>query len=263
MLYLFNLIDLINTINVKIDAMILNDKSAPENLSVFLRYLVAMDKSQAEQLPALAELSGQLGISIASLREQLEVGRALGLVEVRPRTGVRRLPYSFRQTLRQSLAYALAVEPESFQHFSDLRNHIETAYWEQAARKLLPEDLIMLQNLIDRAETKLHGHPIQIPHNEHRELHLTIYRQLGNPFVTGVLEAYWEMYEEIGLNVYTDYDYLERVWQYHQSIVDAICEGDFHKGYHLLVDHMHLLSERPASVPVSRPASLQNESTKE
>jgi DNA-binding FadR family transcriptional regulator len=243
--------------------MILNDKAAPENLSVFLKYLVAMNKGQAEQLPALAELSAQLGISIASLREQLEVGRALGLVEVRPRTGVRRLPYSFRQTLRQSLAYALAIEPENFQYFSDLRNHIETAYWEQAARKLLPEDLVVLQNLIDRAETKLHGHPIQIPHLEHRELHLTIYRQLGNPFVTGVLEEYWEMYEAVGLDVYTDYNYLERVWQYHQQIVDAICEGDFQEGYHLLVEHMQLLSERPERVSVGLPESFKKESSKE
>ena len=243
--------------------MILKDKAAPENLSVFLKYLVTMDRRQAEQLPALAELSEQLGVGIASLREQLEVARALGLVEVRPRTGIRRLPYSFRQTLRQSLAYALAIEPENFQYFSDLRNHIETAYWEQAARKLLSEDLITLQDLIDRAETKLHGHPIQIPHFEHRELHLSIYRRLENPFVTGVLEAYWEMYEAVGLDVYTDYDYLERVWQYHQQIVDAICEGDFHKGYNLLVEHMHLLSERPEPVPISQPGSFKRESTKE
>ena len=237
--------------------MISKDKADPENLSDFLKFLVAMDRRQVEQLPALADIGAQLRISVASLREQLQVARALGLVEVHPRTGIRRLPYSFHQTIGQSLAYALAIEPENFQYFSDLRNHIEASYWEQAAGKLLPEDLISLQGLVDQAETKLHGHPIQIPHIEHRQLHLSIYRRLENPFVIGVLEAYWEMYETIGLDVYTDYDYLERVWQYHQLMVDAICEGDFQKGHHLLVEHMHLLSERPKPVPISQPETTR------
>ena len=46
-------------------------------------------------LPSLSEISKELGISIASLREQLEVAKAIGLVEVKPRTGIRRLPFSF------------------------------------------------------------------------------------------------------------------------------------------------------------------------
>jgi DNA-binding FadR family transcriptional regulator len=37
-------------------------------------------------------MSKELGVSVALLREQLEVAKAIGLVEVRPRTGIRRLP---------------------------------------------------------------------------------------------------------------------------------------------------------------------------
>ena len=53
------------------------------------------------------------------------------------------------------------------------------------------------------------------------------------------------MYEAVGLNVYADYDYLERVWQYHKEMVDAIYEADYSRGYQLLVEHMNLLTQRP------------------
>ncbi len=70
---------------------------------------------------------------------------------------------------------------------------------------------------------------MQIPHEEHKQLHLTIFGRLENPFVSGILEAYWEAYESIGLNVFTDYAYLREVWGYHQRMVDSICSGDLEK----------------------------------
>jgi DNA-binding FadR family transcriptional regulator len=230
----------------------LHDKMQSEMLSGFMKYLASMNSkdNNGDRLPALAELSQQLGISIASLREQLEVARALGLVEVKPKTGIRRLPYTFRPAVKQSLSYALTVSSEYFKSYSDLRNHIETAYWYQAVGLLNQEDYQVLRELVARAQQKLRGRPVQIPHFEHRELHLSIYRHLENPFVSGILEAYWELYEAVGLDVYTDYSYLEKVWQYHDRMVEAICAGDFTSGYHALTEHMDLLYQR--SRPVSR-----------
>ncbi|PIV26855.1 MAG: hypothetical protein COS37_04280, partial [Anaerolineae bacterium CG03_land_8_20_14_0_80_58_20] len=188
-------------------------------LSEFLQYLASHE--QAEQsLPALTALSQELGVSVASLREQLEVARALGLVEVRPRTGIRRQPYSFSPAVRQSLQYALALDKNNFIAFADLRRHVETAYWHEAVQVLTPEDHNALKVLVARAWEKLRGAPIEIPHLEHRELHLTIYHRLNNPFVSGLLQAYWDAYETVGLNVFTDYHYLTEVWTYHQKMVD-------------------------------------------
>ena len=99
------------------------------DISEFLRYL-ASHKEAEVGLPALSELSRELGISVATLREQLEVARALGLVEVKPRTGMRRRPYEFASTVRHSLGYALILNDGHFQKYSELRNHIESAYWD-------------------------------------------------------------------------------------------------------------------------------------
>lgn len=213
-------------------------------LSEFLRYLIANASKDDGRIPPLTVLSQELGISVASLREQLEVARAFGLVEAKPRTGIRKLPYSFRPAVQQSLTYAVALDPNSFQLYSELRNRIEAAYWYEAVCLLTPEDHERLRQLIRRAWERLGEKPPQIPHEEHRELHLTIYRRLNNPFVLGLLETYWTLYEIVGLNVYADYDYLQRVWQFHEKMVEAICTGQYEVGYRVFMDHVNLVSKR-------------------
>jgi DNA-binding FadR family transcriptional regulator len=213
---------------------------APQK-SDFIHYLLA---SSPARLPALAEMSGTLGVSVARLREQMEVARALGFVEVRPRTGIRRLPYSFLPAVRQSLLYAVELDPENFAVYSDLRNHVEAAYYDQAVRLLQPADLDELQSLMKQAWDRLTPPNIQIPHAEHRLLHMKIFSRLDNPFVLGLLEAYWEAYEACGLSQYTDYEYLNQVWEYHQKIVDSISTGDYGAGYQALVEHKDLLLHR-------------------
>jgi len=218
-------------------------------LSEFLQYL-AKQSTDGDTLPSLKNLSKELGVSIATLREQLEVARALGVVEVRPKTGIRRLPYQFTPVVLKSVAYAAAVDPAYFfQGFSDLRTHIEAAYFIEAVKLLTDEDFVHLRALVDQALCKLDGHPIQLPHDEHRQLHLSIYRHIDNPFVSGVLEAYWASYEALGLNVYTDFSYLTTVWQYHQRMVDAICAREAETAFRIFMDHTELLLQRP---PVPR-----------
>ena len=58
-------------------------------LSEFLVYLAEKVSNGEEQLPSLSSLSKELNISVATLREQLEVARVFGLVEVRPKTGIK------------------------------------------------------------------------------------------------------------------------------------------------------------------------------
>jgi DNA-binding FadR family transcriptional regulator len=222
----------------------LRERISPD-ISEFLRYLATHEEVD-DGLPSLKNLSVELKVSLASLREQLEVARALGLVEVRPRLGTRRRTYSFTPAIRQSLGYALALSDGHFHKYSELRNHVESAFWYEAVEKLTEDDKRELQSLVARAWEKLRHPQIQVPHEEHRNLHLLIYRRLENPFVTGILEAYWEAYEAVGLNVFAGgYDYLQEVWRYHQKMVEAICIGDYKAGYEALTAHTDLLYQRP------------------
>lgn len=212
--------------------------------SDFLRYLFENGCKPGDRLPSLAELSETMGVSVGKLREQLEVARMLGLVAASPRRGIIRTEYDFLPAVRLSLLAALATERSHFDAFSSLRSHLELAYWDEAVALLQPEDHAHLRDLMVRAWDKLNHPRIQIPYQEHRELHLAIFRRLNNPFVLGLLEAYWDGYEAVELNTYADYGYLRSVWEYHGRIVEAIVAGDCALGKRLLREHMQLLTSR-------------------
>jgi len=208
--------------------------------SDLMQHIVETKLQPGDRLSKLDELSDTLGISTGKLREQLEVARSLGLVEVKPKVGIRLAEFDFLPAVRFSLLYALSIEPALFEDFSRLRDNIEFGFFREGVALLTPEDHATLKTLIAQAWAKLNGQPIHIPHREHRELHMTFYHRLNNPFVLGLLEAYWEAYEAVGYTMLSEYDYLCRVWTYHENIINAIIENDIDLAYKLLVEHTQL-----------------------
>lgn len=222
-------------------------KTAPnleKFLSKFLYYLSSQYKQGTESILKITELSNTLGVSPSVVREQLEVAKSLGLVEVKPRTGIKLLPYSFKPAIVESIAYAINININYFEALSNLRNHIESCYWHEAVNNLTIEDIVQLRALVDSAISKLTSDPITIPQTEHREFHLKIFQRINNIFVTGILEAYWDMYDAVGLTYYLDRTYLTRVWNFHKEMVVAIEKGDAMGGYQALIKHMNLLNTR-------------------
>jgi len=209
--------------------------------SKFISYLLQNSSTDKEKLPAIKDLSAELGISISTLREQLEVAKALGLVDVRPRLGIRPLPFSFRPAVDASLSFAIQHDRAYFDAFVDLRRHLEYAYFSQAVDLLEEVDHQELLRLVDSAWKKLRGRPVRIPHLEHRQLHLTFFKRINNIFITGLLEAYWDAYEAVGLNVYTDLEYLEQVWTYHEQLVETAIIKDKSRGLKILREHFELM----------------------
>lgn len=206
-----------------------------------LDYLIEQNTRAGDRVPALGDLSNELCISVSKLREQLEVARCLGLVTVRPRTGIHRQPFDFMPAVRLSLFFALANDLRHFDTYSELRRHVEKAFWHEAVASLTDDDKQHLRDLVNLAWEKLKGNPIRIPHAEHRQFHLAIFSRIDNTFVRGILEAYWEAYEAVQLNTYADYAYLNEVWSYHEQIADAIIAGDVEASLHAFEEHTRLL----------------------
>ena len=101
-----------------------------------------------------------------------------------------------------------------------------------------------LRSLIDQARASLQA--IRIPYDEHRDLHMAIFSRLENPFVTGLLEAYWAAYAASEITRYMSYQYWLEVWDYHDAIVTALENGLFDHGRELLIEHFNLLKTTPA-----------------
>jgi DNA-binding FadR family transcriptional regulator len=215
--------------------------------SDLLNYIVQHGFQPGDRLPTISELedADKLGISVSKVREQLEVARALGLVEVRSKTGTRLKEYSFTPAVRLSLFFALATDVRYFETFSALRSHLEIAFWHEACALLTEDDKQEIRGYLEAARAKLNAPRIRIPTEEHRNFHLTIFKHLDNPFVLGLLEAYWDAYEAVELNRYADYSYHQQVWDYHERILDAICAGDFDAAQKAFMEHTQLLHHQP------------------
>jgi DNA-binding FadR family transcriptional regulator len=216
--------------------------------SEFLNYLLDGEVAPGERLPTLAEISDEIGISVGKLREQLEVARAMGLVSVRPRIGTLRESFDFLPSVRNSALFALGSGEATFDQISELRRAIEAGLWSSAVVLLDKHDHERLRQIVSQAWQKLRGDPIHIPNREHRQLHLTIFSRLENPFVKGMLQAYWEIYEASELTRWASYQYWLDVWTYHERIVEAICVGEFDLGRRLLVEHFQLLPRLSTSL---------------
>jgi DNA-binding FadR family transcriptional regulator len=227
------------------------NQSAPNNyqLSELLRYLISFPEGTEQRIPPLAEISKELGISVASLREQLEVARLLGIVEIKTKAGIKKIRYSLKPALMASLTYGVESNTQLFSHISNLRKHIESAYFLEATQLLSTSDKEELSGLVKKAQDKIRRIPGQLPNLEHRAFHLIIYRRLGNPFVNDILEVYWDLYRNTGLEIYPDMTYIDRVWQYHLRITDAIKQGNYTQGLQILLEHMDLISQRERPAP--------------
>ncbi len=209
--------------------------------SDLVKYILDNQIQPGDRLPPLTELSSEIGVSVGKLREQLELMRGMGFVSVQPRLGIRRESFDFYPAVSKSLLFGLATGEAAFDQFSQLRQTIETNMWSDAVSRLTDEDIEKLEKLVGQAWVKLRDHPAHVPNGEHRELHLTFFHRLNNPFVQALLKAYWDAYDLTELTRFADYQYWIDVWKYHEQIVKAVREGDIECGQRLLIEHFQLL----------------------
>lgn len=214
--------------------------------SDFLQYLVNHHINPGDRLPPLSDIGDAMGVSVGKLREELAVARGLGVVSVRPKVGIQRESFDFSQAILPAILFSLATGETCFEQLSRLRQSIEMSFWDSAVVSLTPEDKMTLRRLVEQAWDKLRGDPIHIPNGEHRRLHLTIFNRLANPFVQGLLVAYWDAYEAVEMTRFVRYQHWINVWTYHEQIVEAIEAGDYDRGRQLLLDHFSLLQPAPA-----------------
>ncbi|HHV05879.1 MAG TPA: FadR family transcriptional regulator [Anaerolineaceae bacterium] len=194
-----------------------------------LEYLAKASKN-GDDIPSIAELSQILGVSIANVREQLEVARQLGFVEVRPRTGIQQRAFSMVPLIRLGMRYGIHSEPKILDDYIDMRKHLELVYWDPAFKVINDNQIDYMQFLVDVAFRKLQRKPAIIPHEEQSEFHLTIFRPLGNKLLINFLEAYWDLETTNSVRFFMDLDDMLSIWSRRQVLVDALREKNAIKG---------------------------------
>jgi DNA-binding FadR family transcriptional regulator len=216
-------------------------------LPSILRYLVDRErcvKGKKSKLPPIGELAATLDISQGKLREELIAAEAFGIVEMRPGDGTYVRAFDFYSAIRAVTLYGIACDNAQFDRFYEMRSQLELAFLEQAARLLTEDDFARLHRILEEAEHRLKGRPVAIPHDEHREFHLLIFSRLANGFVQGVLKTYWEAYEIVGLHLYFDFSYFEKMWASHRTLVEQLEAQRYDEARATLTTHFDFLSAR-------------------
>ena len=213
-----------------------------------LQYIVdkelATPGSEPVKLPPMEDLAEELAISRGKLREEMVVMQAYGVVDMRPGDGTYVCPFDFYTAIRTLTLYSTACDWRNFDHLYRLRVQLEITFWQEAIQNLTREDKEELARIVDQAEHKLTGSPVEIPHKGHRDFHLLIFGRLDNKFVQGLLKAYWDAYEAVGLHRYFDLNYYQKMWSSHRAIAEAIISNQHKKGQEILVQHFTLLENR-------------------
>jgi DNA-binding FadR family transcriptional regulator len=227
------------------EVIMLRDRSLPPLLQYIVDQGLRAEEEEASlKLLPMGELCQELGVSRGKAREELIAAQAWGVVEMRPGDGTYVRPLDFYTPIRTLLLYGVMLDKENFSRYYELRVKLEVAFWDSATCGLTSDDLEELGRIVESAEKKLGGHPVEIPHWEHRQFHLRIFARLDNEFVLGLLRAYWDAYEAVGLHMYFDYRYYEDMWSSHRAMLNSIVVGQYDEGREALIQHFGLLGDR-------------------
>jgi DNA-binding FadR family transcriptional regulator len=136
----------------------LRDTSLPPLLQYIVdQGLSAEDEEGASKLLPMGELCQELGVSRGKVREELIAAQAWGVVEMRPGDGTYVQPLDFYTPIRTLLLYGVMLDKENFRRYYELRVQLEVAFWDDATRRLRPEDKEELERIVESAERKLRG----------------------------------------------------------------------------------------------------------
>jgi len=160
------------------------------------------------------------------------------LVEASPRRGIRRRPYNFSNAVRLGLMVSLALDPAHFERTAPA-NPPRDGVLERGSLLLTGEDKAELLRLVEQAQAKLNTERVQIL-TRTPCVSPDIYRRLNNPFVLGLLEAYWDAYEAVELNTYADYGTFRKSGRFTNGLHKR-SKRRLRTGKTLLIQHMQLI----------------------
>ncbi|TDD44451.1 FadR family transcriptional regulator [Nonomuraea terrae] len=180
-----------------------------------------------DPLPTESELMEELQVSRNSIREALKALQAVGIVDIRHGFGmfvgrmslaglVDELTFHSRITLQNGA--------DHLSHLVEIREILESGLVQRLI-ELGPEaDLSAVADVIARMEAES-GAGLVSPETD-RLFHDLLYRPLGNPLVSRLLGAFWDVYYQLRDALGAPDEPPGDVAKRHRDIYDAVLAGD-------------------------------------
>ncbi|MFF0030165.1 FadR/GntR family transcriptional regulator [Streptomyces avermitilis] len=210
-------------------------------------------------LPTEPELMELLGASRNSVREALKALQAMGIVEIRHGFGTYVGPMSMAPMI-EGLAFRTVAGhyrgEDSLLQLLELREAVETGLISRLAGRLSPHDLVELDGLVDRMEKEA-AEGVGLAETD-RAFHATLYRGLGNVLLSEVLEAFWDAFHRVRIDL-VDVPQDPRVTcRQHREILDAVRSGDSIRAEEAIREHFGNIRTRLASTEPIAPTRRPN-----
>ncbi|MEV4579766.1 FCD domain-containing protein [Nonomuraea jabiensis] len=191
-----------------------------------------------DPLPTESELMEELRVSRNSIREALKALQAVGIVDIRHGFGMFVGRMSLAGLVDELTFHSRITLQNGKNHLANLieiREILESGLVERLI-ELGPEaDLTPVADVIARMEAEAPTGPVS-PETD-RLFHDLLYRPLGNPLVSQLLGAFWDVYyqlrDELGAPDEPPGDVVRR----HRDIYTAVLAGD--RGAAVAAVHAH------------------------
>lgn len=205
-------------------------------LSESLREAIEEEVATGKLLPGThldeIDLAQRFGVSRTPIREALSLLAGEGLVEIRPRRG----------------AVVAQVTPQRLVEMFEVMAELEALCARLAARRMTEADLRALEEAHERCRTAAAGRDSDAYFYANEHFHQAVYNAGHNGFLSDQalsLQRKVRPYRRLQLRVRNR---VQRSFEEHQAILDALKEGDAEKAVTAIRGHVVVQGERFADL---------------
>ncbi|MFG1704738.1 FadR/GntR family transcriptional regulator [Nonomuraea sp. M3C6] len=180
-----------------------------------------------DPLPTESELMAELQVSRNSIREALKALQAVGIVDIRHGFGM----FVGRMSLAglvDELAFHSRITLQNgknhLAHLIEIREILESGLVERLIELKPAADLTLVADVIARMEAEAEAGLVS-PETD-RLFHDLLYRPLGNPLVSQLLGAFWDVYYQLRDALGSPDEPPGDVAKRHRDIYTAVLAGD-------------------------------------
>ncbi len=183
--------------------------------------------SAGDQLPAERELANQFGVSRTAVREAVKALREKGLVEIRPGKGTYIADYALSASgmVRDSLAFMVrADDPTGSDELQQIRYLLEPGIASLAAEKATPEDLQILEELVEKMDSNLNNQEAFVQAD--LDFHLALAKATQNSLILVLIRPVIGLLRDQRMKIFETAGGPERGQFHHKRILETVSQGD-------------------------------------